>query len=158
MNVLDTNGTAIGTVTGIRTVGNGSAKTVQVTLTDGTIVTLDANSLTLTDGVLTTSSLTSTVNSQGAAHANINGLIHASPRSALATAGVTTLTGLSTGLTVNNLAGDSIGTVSGIVTNRSGAVVGIRVDLTGGGTVLLPATSLSMSGTTVVTSSTTTGT
>ena len=68
------------------------------------------------------------------------------------------LTGVTTGMNVLDTNGTAIGTVSGIVTNRSGAVVGIRVDLTGGGTVLLPATSLSMSGTTVVTSSTTTGT
>ena len=94
------------------------------------------------------------MDSQGAAHANINGLVHASPNSALSSAGVTTLTGLTTGLTVNNSAGTSIGTVSSVLTNRAGAVVGVKVALTGGGSVTLPATSLSMNGTTVVTSST----
>ncbi|MFL6781519.1 MAG: hypothetical protein ACJ8FF_07610, partial [Sphingomicrobium sp.] len=78
----------------------------------------------------------------------------ASTRSALTLAGRTTLTGLTTGLTVNNSAGISLGTVSGIVTNRAGAVVGVRVALTGGRTVTLPASSLSMNGTTVVTTST----
>lgn len=92
--------------------------------------------------------------SQGAAHANVNGLVHANERSALSTAGVTTLTGLATGLTVNNSGGTAIGTVDQIFTNSTGAVVGISVDLTAGGTVTLPATSLTMDGTTVVTSST----
>jgi hypothetical protein len=55
---------------------------------------------------------------------------------------------------VNNSAGTSIGTVSGILTNQAGAVVGIQVNLTGGGTVTIPATTLTMNGTTVVTSST----
>ena len=100
---------------------------------------------------------TTRANSQGAAHANINGLAHASPRSALSSAGVTTLTGLTTGLTVNNSAGTSVGTVSNVILNRSGAVVGVQVNLTGGGTVTLPATSLSMDGTTVITSSTAVG-
>ena len=92
--------------------------------------------------------------SQGAAHANIQGLTHASPNSALAGAGVTTLTGLTTGLTVNNSGGTAIGTVDQVITNRAGAVVGIRVTLTDGSTVIIPATTLSMNGTTVITSST----
>lgn len=92
--------------------------------------------------------------SQGAANANIQGLTNASPNSALAGAGVTTLTGLTTGLTVNNSSGTSIGTVDSVLTNRTGAVVGINVDLAAGGTVFIPATTLTMNGTTVVTSST----
>lgn len=146
MSVVDSGGATIGTVTGIRTVGNGSVNSVQVTLTDGTIINLGPNSLSLDGDVLTTSSLTSNVNSQGAANASINGLIHASPRSALALAGVTTLTGLDAGLTVNGSGGSAIGTVSSILTNRSGAVVGITVDLDAGGTVTIPATTLSMNG------------
>lgn len=94
------------------------------------------------------------VNSQGAANANINALVNASPNSALGAAGVTTLTGLATGLAVNTTAGTSIGTVSEVFTNRAGAVVGIRVDLDGGGSVILPATSLSIDGSIVTTSST----
>jgi hypothetical protein len=154
MTVVDSTGATIGTVTGVTTVGNGSARTVQVTLTGGQVINLSSRSLSLNGSTLTTSSLTSNVHSQGAAHANINGLIHASPHSALASAGVTTLTGLATGLTVNNSGGTAIGTVNQVFTNTSGAVVGIRVDLAGGGTVIIPATTLSINGTTVVTSST----
>lgn len=152
--VVDSEGTSVGTVTGVTTKGNGSVRTVQVTLSDGQIITLAPNSLTLNGDVLTTTSVESNVNSQGAAHANINGLIHASPNSALASAGVTSLTGLATDLTVNNSVGDPLGTVDQIIMNRSGAVVGINVELTGGGTIFVPATTLSMDGTTVVTSST----
>jgi hypothetical protein len=95
------------------------------------------------------------VNSQGPAHANVNGLVNASPNSVLGEAGVTTLTGLTTGLTVNNSAGTSIGTVTEVLTNRSGAVVGVRVDLTGdGGIVFIPATTLTMDGTIVTTTQT----
>lgn len=154
MAVVDTGGATVGTVTGISTKGNGSIRDVQVTLTNGQIITLAPNSLNLSGGILTTNSLTTNVNSQGAAHASVNGLVHASPNSALARAGVTSLTGLATGLTVNNSGGTSVGTVSRIVTNRTGGVVAIDVALTGGGTATIPATSLSMNGSTVVTSST----
>lgn len=153
MSVVDSSGATVGTVTGVSTKGNDSIRSVQVTLTDGTIVTLSPKSLSVDGDVLTTTSTTTNVKSQGAAHANINGLIHASPNSALAGAGVTTLTGLNTGLTVENSTGASIGTVSQIFTNRTGAVVGIQVDLAAGGTVTIPATTLMMDGTTVVTSS-----
>jgi hypothetical protein len=154
MVVNDSGGVAIGTVTGVTTKGSGSIRTVQVTLTNGQIITLSPNSLSLNSGVLTTTSVATNVNSEGAAHANIKGLIHASPNSALASAGVTSLTGLDAGLTVNNSGGTAIGTVDSIITNRTGAVVAIRVDLTGGGTATIPATTLSMDGSTVVTSST----
>lgn len=153
-SVVDGSGATIGTVTGVTTKGNGSVRTVQVTLTNGQIITLAPNSLSLNGDVLTTTSTTTNVNSQGAAHANINGLIHASPNSALASAGVTSLTGLDTGLTVNTSDGTLVGTVDSVITNRAGAVVAIRVALDGGGTATVPATTLSMDGTTVVTSST----
>jgi hypothetical protein len=154
MTVNDSGGAAIGTVTGVTTKGNGSIRTVQLTLTNGQIITLAPNSLTLDGDVLVTNSLTTNVNSQGAAHANINGLIHASPNSALASAGVTSLTGLDTGLTVNDSGGMLVGTVDQVITNRTGAVVAIRVALDAGGTAIIPATTLSMDGSTVVTSST----
>jgi len=161
MTVVDASGATVGTVSGVSTKGNGSARNVQVTLTDGTVITLSPRSLSLNGDVLTTTSTTTNanalnrrVNSQGAAHASVRALTRASPNSALATAGVTTLTGLATGLSVNNSGGTAIGTVDSILTNRAGAVVGIRVDLTAGGTVFIPATTLSMDGTTVVTSST----
>jgi ribosomal 30S subunit maturation factor RimM len=149
MTVVDSGGTTVGTVTGLRTVGNGSVKTVQVTLSDGSVIFLSPNSLTLNGDVLTTTSLTTNVNAQGAAHASIDGLIHANPRSALGAAGITTLTGLTTGLTVNGTGGTAVGTVSSVLVNQSGAVVGITVDLTGGGTVTIPATTLTMNGTVV---------
>lgn len=149
MTVTDSGGATIGTVTGIRTVGNGSVKSVQVTLTDGSVIVLSGNSLTANGSVLVTNSLTTNVNSQGATHASIDGLIHASPRSALGAAGITTLTGLTTGLTVNGTGGTAVGTVSSVLVNQSGAVVGITVDLAGGGTVTIPATTLTMNGTVV---------
>ena len=154
MTVVDSGGAAIGTVTGVVTRGNDSIRAVQVTLTDGRLIILSPKSLTLDGDVLTTANLDTNIKSQGAAHANINGLTNASPNSALAVAGVTSLTGLAADLTVNNSLGDPLGTVGTIFTNRAGAVVGINVDLTGGGTLFLPATTLSMDGTTVVTSST----
>ena len=67
------------------------------------------------------------VNSQGAAHANINGLIHASPHSALASAGVTTLTGLATGLTVNNNAGALVLALNTLAEGRETIVSRARV-------------------------------
>jgi hypothetical protein len=158
MNVVDSTGATVGTITRIDTKGNGSIRDVQVTLTNGQVITLAPSSLSLANGVLTTNSLTTTangrVNSQGPAHASIQGLTHASPNSVLSSAGVTTLTGLTTGLTVNNSAGTSIGTVSNIITNRAGGVVAVQVDLTSGGTVTIPSSTLSMNGTTVVTTST----
>jgi hypothetical protein len=126
-------------------------------LTDGTVIDLNSRSLSLNGDVLTTSSTTSTanasnrrVNSQGPAHANVNGLTHANENSVLSTAGVTTLTGLAAGATVSNANG-TLGTVDSIVTNKSGAVVGINVTLDSGGTVFIPATTLTMNGTAVTT-------
>lgn len=159
MTVVDSTGATVGTVTDISTRGNsGKVRNVEVTLTDGTVISLAPNSLTLEGDVLTTTSLESTanasnrrVNSQGPAHANINGLTHANPNSVLGGAGVTTLTGLTTGLTVNNSAAVSIGTVDQVILNKAGAVVGIRVALTGGGTVTIPANMLTINGTIVTT-------
>lgn len=159
MTVVDSSGATVGTVTDINTRGNGSVKNVEVTLNNGETVTLKSKNLSVDGDVLTTTTVEGQaanrrVNSQGAANANLQGLIHANERSALASAGVTTLTGLTTGLTVENSGGTSLGTVSQIFTNQSGAVVGINVLLSGGGTVFIPATTLSIDGTTVVTSST----
>jgi hypothetical protein len=152
MSVVDTGGATVGTVTNISTKGNGSLRDVQVTLANGRRILLAPSSLTSNGGVLTTSSLTNTVKSQGIAHASVNGLAHASPHSALNGAGITTFTGLSTGMTVNNSVGTSIGNVSGIVLNRSGAVAGVQVALNGGGTALIPAPSLAFDGSVVTTS------
>lgn len=155
MSVVDSSGATIGTVTDVSARGNGSVRNVQVTLTDGQVITLAPSSLSLSGNVLTTSSVTTTangrINSQGPANASVNGLTHASPNSVLSGAGVTTLTGLTTGLAVNTTSGSNIGTVSGVLTNRAGAVVGIQVSLANGQTITVPATNLSMNGTTVVT-------
>jgi hypothetical protein len=158
MNLVDSSGATVGTVTGVTTRGNGTVRNVQVMLADGRIITLRSQNLSLNDGVLATNTLVGQaanrrVNSQGPFHASPQGLVHASPNSVLASAGVTTLTGLATGLTVNNLGGAAIGTVDSVLTNRAGAVVGINVDLVGGGTVFVPARTLTMSGVTVVTNS-----
>jgi hypothetical protein len=152
MSVFDTGGAAVGTVTNFSTKGNGSLRDVQVTLADGRRILLAPNSLALNGGVLTTNSLTTTVKSQGAYHASVNGLAHASPHSALNGVGITTFTGLAAGMPVNNSAGAGVGTVSGIVLNRSGAIAGIRVALNGGGTALIPAPSLAFNGSAVTTS------
>jgi hypothetical protein len=150
--VVDSTGATVGTVTGVRTVGNGNVRAVQITLTDGSVINVDSRSLSLAGGTLTTSNVTGNVKLP---NASLNGQVHASPKSAVGgLAGITTLTGLATGLTVNDSGGTAVGTVSSIVTSRSGAVLAINVDLDAGGTVTLPATSLSMDGTTVVTNST----
>ena len=154
MSVVDSSGVEVGTVTGVRTVGSGNVKAVQVTLADGTIILLSPSSVSLDGDVLTTTSLTSDVTLP---NASINGLVNANPRSALGLAGVTTLTGLTTGLTVNTSGGELVGTVSGVLTNRAGAVVAINVALEGGGTATIPATTLRMDGTTVITASATGG-
>ena len=94
---------------------------------------------------------TARAKSQGAAHANVNGLAHANANSALSVAGRTDLTGLTTDMTVTGTGGTSIGTVSQIITNSSGAVVGIQVELEGGGTVTIPASMLTLDGTVLTT-------
>lgn len=152
MNVVDTGGASVGTVTNISYLGNGRVRNVQVTLVDGRRILLAPDSLALNGGVLSTNSLTTTVKSQGVNHASVNGLAHSSPKSGLNSAGITTFAGLAAGMPVNNGIGTNIGTVSGIVLNRSGAVVGIRVALNGGGTALIPAPSLGFNGSVVTTS------
>lgn len=159
MTVVDSGGATVGTVSAINTIGgSGKLRSVQVTLNDGSIILLSPDSLTLDGDVLATTSLETNVraanrrvNSQGPANASEQGLANASPNSVLAQAGVTTLTGLTTGLTVNTTGGALVGTVQEVVLNQSGAVIGIRVDLDSNGTVFIPATSLSMDGTTVIT-------
>ena len=128
---------------GMERAGTATSGNVNATAGFGNAMDMRASSQTRRD--------TARANSQGAAHANVNGLTHASPNSVLAGAGVTTLTGLAAGATVNSTGGSLLGTVDSVVTNKSGAVVGINVTLDGGGTVFIPATTLTMNGTTVVT-------
>lgn len=94
---------------------------------------------------------TARANSQGTVNANVNGLANANANSALAVAGRTDLTGLATDMTVTGSGDATIGTVSQVITNSSGAVVGIQVELEGGGMVTIPASSLTLDGTTLTT-------
>ena len=100
-----------------------------------------------------------TVNSQGPANASINGIAHASPNSVLARGAVsaTTLPGLTAGLTVQNSAGTSIGTVSQVFTGSDGSIRAVIVTSPTGQTFRLPPSTLTISGSVVTTTSTTVG-
>jgi hypothetical protein len=97
-----------------------------------------------------------TVRSQGPANASANGISHASSNSVLARGAVssTALTGLTTGLRVNNSGGTSIGTVSQVITGSDGSIRAVVVTSPTGKTFRLPPSSLSISGNLVTTTST----
>lgn len=96
-------------------------------------------------------------NSQGLIHASPNAIARANSNSVLARGAVaaTALPGLTTGLTVQNTSGTSLGTVSQIVTGTDGSIRMVVVTTPQGQTYRLPATSLSISGGVVTTTSTT---
>ena len=96
---------------------------------------------------------TNATNSQGLQHASPTGIAHASPNSVLARGSVqaTALPGLTTGLTVNDSTGASIGTVNQIVTGTDGSIRAVIVTKTDGGTIRLAPTTLSISGGVVTT-------
>jgi hypothetical protein len=98
-------------------------------------------------------------NSQGLQHASPTGIAHANQNSVLARGSMpgTTLPGLTTGLTVNNSGGTSIGTVTQVISGPSGTVRAVVVTESNGQTVTLPANSLTISGGVVTTTSTTVG-
>lgn len=98
-------------------------------------------------------------NSQGPAHASPNGISHANQNSVLARGAVssTTLPGLTTGLTVNNSSGTQVGTVSQVITGPNNMIRGVVVTTSSGQTVTLPASSLTISGSVVTTTSTSIG-
>ena len=100
-----------------------------------------------------------TVNSQGPANASPTGITHANSNSVLARGAVasSTLTGLSTGMTVNNSAGTSIGTVSQIITGPNNTIRGVVVTSSTGQTFRLAPSTLTISGSVVTTTSTTGG-
>lgn len=100
-----------------------------------------------------------TLNSQGPANASLNGISHASSNSVLARGAVSssTLPGLTTGMTVNNSTGTSIGTVNQVVTGSDGSIRAVVVTSPTGQTLRLPPSSLSISGNVVTTTSTTFG-
>lgn len=90
--------------------------------------------------------------SQGAANASVNGLANASTNSALADAGKPELNAVVGGTAVIGASGTSIGTVTGRVKNRAGATVGLQVKLADGTTTTIPASELTLSGSTLTTS------
>jgi hypothetical protein len=114
------------------------------------VATAAANSV-LHDTV-TTPTVNST-NSQGLMHASPNGITHSNTRSALARGAVssTALPGLTTGLTVNNSTGASIGTVSQVITGTDGSIRAVVVTSPTGQTIRLAPTTLSISGGVVTT-------
>lgn len=122
---------------------------------------LNRNSRTTTETNTDTTTNFST-NSQGAAnsqalqHASPTGIAHANENSVLARGSVSSdmLTGLTTGLTVNNSGGTTIGTVSQVITASDGSIRAVVVTEPGGETVRLPASSLTISGGVVTTTST----
>ena len=108
---------------------------------------------TTTPPVNTNVNTNAKVNSQGMLHANPNGISHSSSNSALARGAVssTALPGLTTGLTVNNSTGTSIGTVSQVITGTDGSIRAVVVTSPTGQTVRLAPTTLSISGGVVTT-------
>ena len=103
---------------------------------------------------------TNAVNSQGLLHASPNGIAHASPNSVLGRGAVssTALPNLTTGLNVQNSSGTMIGQVSRVVTDSSGNVrLVIVTNSSTGQTFRLAPSTLSISGSTVMTTSTTGG-
>ena len=103
-------------------------------------------------------STTNAVKSQGLQHASPTGIANASPKSVLARGGVqaTALPGLTTGLTVQNSSGASLGTVSQVITGKDGSIRAVVVTDTSGKTMTLAPNTLSISGG-VVTTTTVTG-
>ena len=102
---------------------------------------------------------TRAVNSQGLTHASPTGIAHANTNRVLARGSVaaTTLPGLTTGLTVNNSTGTSVGTVSSVITGSDGTIRAVVITDAQGKTTTVPANSLSISGNVVTTTSTSIG-
>lgn len=162
---LTSNGTTVGTVQQIRTTGNGSVAVVIVKGTNGQMFAIPANKLTLANGILTTTARLNGVNggtaagnaalavSQGPLHASTTGIAHASSNSVLAGGEVASsaLPGLTTGLTVQSAAGTNLGTVSDVVMGPNGTIRAVVVTSPTGATFRLEPTTLSMSGSTVIT-------
>ena len=100
-----------------------------------------------------------TLNSEGPAHASVNGIANASSNSVLARGAVsaTALPGLTTGVSVQNSAGASVGTVSQVVTGSDGSIRAVIVTSPTGQTFRLSPSSLTISGSIATTTSTTVG-
>ena len=159
---LTSNGTTVGTVQQIRTSSNGTVRVVVVQGTNGRTFAIPANKLNLVNGTLTTTARLNGINggtnpaigvSQGPNHASPTGIAHANSHSVLAGGAVTSsaFPGLTTGLTVQSSTGATVGTVSQVVTDRSGNVRLVIVTSPTGQTLRLSPTTLTMSGNTVIT-------
>jgi hypothetical protein len=114
---------------------------------------------TTTPVVPTVPPTTRAVNSQGLTHASPTGIAHANTNSVLARGSVpaSTLPGLTNGLTVNNSAGTSVGTVSSVITGSDGTIRAVVITDAQGKTTTVPANSLSIAGGVVTTTSTSIG-
>lgn len=118
-------GGLLGTVTSVQTGRNGAVESVTVTAANGQTYRIPANALSISGN---------TVN-VNAAEAFERGGVPAA-----------LLPGLGTGLTVNTAAGTAFGTVSQVITSRTGNVAAVVVTTPTGQTYQIPASSLSISG------------
>lgn len=157
---LTSNGTQVGTVQQIRTSSDGTARVVVVQGTNGRLFAIPANKLTLSNGSLTTTARLNGINggfaagtnpaigvSQGPMHASATGIAHANAHSVLSGGSTSggTLTGLTTGMAVQ-FNGNTVGTVSRVVTSADGTVRRVLVTGTDGRTHSLSPTDLTLSG------------
>lgn len=120
-------GTSLGTISQINTGANGTITSVVVTTASGQTYTLPASSLSISGTTVT-----------------------ANTEDAFESTGVPSslLPGLTTGLTVDTSAGTDLGTISQVFTNN-GFVTDVVVTTSSGQNLVVPATSLSISGNTV---------
>jgi len=117
---------------------------------------LNTNPVTTTTVQPTVPPTTRAPKSQGPANASPTGVAHANTNSVLARGSVaaSTLPGLTTGLTVVNSSGTSLGTVTKVITGTDGSIRAVVVTTAQGQTYTVPANTLSISGSTVTTTST----
>ena len=162
---LFSNGTAVGTVQQIRTNANGAVVVLIVKGTNGGLYAVPAHKLTFSGGTLSTTvhlagiNSTTTTAAMGRArmnslmHASVRGISRASSHSVLAGGAVlsSALPGLTTGLTVKNSGGTTVGTVHQIVTGPDGSVRLVVVTSPTGQTFRLIPSTLSVSGGVVTT-------
>jgi hypothetical protein len=133
--------------------------TTTSTMPATTSPTTTTTSPTTTSGTSFSPNSQAVTHSQGPSHASPTGIAHASPNSVLSRGAVssTTLPGLTSGLTVQNSTGTTIGTVSQVITGSDGSIRAVVVTSPTGQTFRLAPTTLSISGGVVTTTSTTTG-
>lgn len=151
---MNSQGPANASATGIMNASPNSVLNRTTTTTQSTTPTTN----TTTDTNFSTNSQ-ATVHSQGPSHASATGIAHANDNSVLARGAVssTTLNGLATNMTVNNSTGTQVGTVTQIITGPNNTIRAVVVTSSSGKTYTLPASSLSISGGVVTTTSTSVG-